>query len=68
MPVNGGVAILVGCGAVGTPVVGFIPVAAVAGVASIFACHKSHTDKYGVRAKVNYAILYFRLYFQCNHM
>ncbi len=39
MPVRGGVAILVGRGAEGTPDVGFVPVAAAAGVASIFACH-----------------------------
>lgn len=40
MPVRGGVAILVGWGAVGTPVGSFIPVVAAAGVASIFACWK----------------------------
>lgn len=37
MPVRGGVAILVGWGAIGIPAVGFIPVAAAAGVVSIFA-------------------------------
>lgn len=40
MPVRGGVAILVGCGAVGTPAGGFIPVAAAVGVASIFGCRR----------------------------
>lgn len=38
MPVRGGVAILVGCGAAGTPVVVFSPVAAAAGGASTFVC------------------------------
>lgn len=36
MPVRGGVAILEGCGAGGTPVVVFIPVAAAAAVVSFF--------------------------------
>lgn len=40
MPVRGGVAILVGWGAVGTPAGGLIPVATAAGVASIFGCRK----------------------------
>lgn len=34
MPVSGGAVILVDCGAIGTPAVGFIPVAAAAGVES----------------------------------
>lgn len=48
MPVRGGVAILVGWGAIGIPAVGFIPVAAAAGVVSIFAWTKIKTNtEYG---------------------
>lgn len=45
MPVRGGVAILEGWGAGGTPVVVFIPVAAAADVVSIFAYKKSVETK-----------------------
>lgn len=67
MPTRGGVAILVGWVAVGTPVVGFIPVAAAAaaagGIASIFAFQTTENDIL-LQEKLNVLIcIYDQAYF-----